>query len=117
MIGEDDDLASAYDYKDYKQSLTSNFYSILSPPPCQVEEQDHPDGNAAVSKGSVKFPLPPDHPTNNKIALRWKRRLENRQMAKANRNALTISSDTTYHVTPAQLAAIRSAKSIGHART
>jgi hypothetical protein len=97
--------------------LTSNFYSILSPPPCQVEEQDHPDRDTTVSKGSVKFRLPPDHPTDNKIALRWKRRLENRKMAKANRNVLTISSDTTYHFTPAQLAANRSAESSGHVRT
>lgn len=97
----DDDLDVAYDYKDYKQSLTSNFYSILSPPPCQVEEQDYPDIPVTVNKDRVKFQLPPDHPTENKIALRWKRRLENRKMAKANRNALTISADTTYHFTPA----------------
>ncbi len=117
MIEMDDDLDVAYDYKDYKQSLTSNFYSILSPPPCQVEEQDYPDIPVTVNKDRVKFRLPPDHPTENKIALRWKRRLENRKMAKANRNALTISADTTYHFTPAQLAAIRSAESIGHVRT
>ena len=117
MIGKDDDLDIAHDCKNYKQSLTSNFYAILSPPPCQVEVQEHPDSNVTVNKGRVKFRLPPDHPTDNKIALRWKRRLENRKMAKANRNALTISAETTYHFTPAQLAAIRSAESIAHVQT
>jgi hypothetical protein len=117
MIGQDEDSDIAYDCKNYKQSLTSNFYAILSPPPCQVEEQEYPDFNVTVNKGRVKFRLPDDHPPENKITLRWKRRLENRKMAKANRNALTISAETTYHFTPAQLAPLRSAESIAHVQT
>ena len=35
-------------------------------------------------------------------------------MAKANRNALTISAEMMYRLTPAQLAAIQSAESIAH---
>ncbi len=97
--------------------MTSNFYAILSPPPCQVEEQEYPDFNVTVNKGRVKFQLPDDHPPENKIALRWKRHLENRKMAKANHNALTISAETTYHFTPAQLAPLRSAESIAHVQT
>ena len=69
MIGKNDDLDIAYDCKDYKHSLKSNFYAILSPLPCQVDEHESPDCNVTVSKGHVKFRLPPDHPTENKIAL------------------------------------------------
>jgi len=114
MTAKDDDSDIAYDSKNYKQNLTSNFYAVLSPPPCQVEEQESPNCDFAVSKRRVTFKLPPSHPTKNKIALRWTRRLQNRKMAKANRNALTISAETTYRLSPAQLAAIQSAESIAH---
>ena len=117
MIGKNDDSETAYDCKDYKHNLNSNFYAILSPPPCQVEEQESPDCNVTISKGLVKFRLPPNHPTDNKIALRWTRCLQNCKMAKANRNALTLSAETTYRLTPAQLAAIQSAESIAQARS
>ena len=117
MIGKNDDSDTAYDCKDYKHTLNSNFYAILSPPPCQVEEQESPDCNVTVSKGRVKFRLPPDHPTDNNIALRWTRHLQNCKMEKANRNALTLSAETTYHFTPAQLATIQSAESIAQIRS
>jgi hypothetical protein len=38
-------------------------------------------------------------------------------MANANQNALTISTETTYRLTPAQLAAIQSAELIAHVRS
>ncbi len=43
-----------------KQSLASNFYSILSPPPCQVEEQETTISNLTIEQGqgSITFPLP-----------------------------------------------------------
>jgi hypothetical protein len=36
MIGKNDNLDIAYDCKDYKHSLKSNFYAILSPLPCHA---------------------------------------------------------------------------------
>jgi hypothetical protein len=98
-----------------KQSLTFNFYANLSLPPCQVEQQEPP--NATVNekgKGRITFHLPSVHPSDNKIALRWKHRLPNRQMAQANRNALQVLADTAYVFTPAQLATIKSTKFTAH---
>jgi hypothetical protein len=65
-------------------------------------------------KGRITFCLPPDHPSDNKIALRWKFCLTNRQMAQAICNALQVSADTMYIFTLAQLAAIKNTKSIAH---
>ena len=96
MIGRDDDSDTVDNLKDTKHSLNSNFYAILSPPPCQVKEQESLDCNATVNKHRVTFQLLPNHPTNNKIAAQWTRRLQNCKMAKANQNALTISAETTY---------------------
>ena len=116
MIDQDDESDTVDDLNDNKHRFNSNFYAILSPPPCQVEGQEPPDRNVTVSKRRVTFKLPPNHPTNNKIALRWTRCLQNRKMAKANWNALTISAKTTYRLSLAQLAAIQGAKSIAHVR-
>jgi hypothetical protein len=65
-------------------------------------------------KGRITFHLPHDHPTNNKITMRWKQRLTNREQANANRAALHVSAETTYRFTPAQCTAITSTKSIVH---
>jgi hypothetical protein len=69
MTTKDDDLDNAYDCKKLERSLTSNFYAILTPPPCQVEEQEHPNTNVKEGKWRIKFRLPPDHPNDNKIAI------------------------------------------------
>jgi hypothetical protein len=101
-----------------KQSLTSNFYAILSLPPCQVDEQEPPDATVdEKGKGRITFLFPPNHPSDNKIALQLKRRFANRQMAQAKRDALQVLANTTYVFTPAQLAAIKSTKSIAHIKT
>jgi hypothetical protein len=118
MVVREGNINNANDCKKLKQSLTSIFYTILSPLPCQVKEQEPP--NATVDekgKGRITFHLPPDHPSDNKIALRWKRRLANHQMAQANRNALQVLANTTYIFTPAQLATITGTKSIAHIKT
>jgi hypothetical protein len=97
--------------------LTSNFYAILSLPPYQVEEQEQPNTNVKKGKGCIESRFPPDHPNDNKIALQWKRRLANCWMSRANCNALKVSVKTTYHLTPALLAAIKSDDSIAHMQT
>jgi hypothetical protein len=83
-----------------KQSLASNFYSILSPPPCQVEEQEPPDGNVTIErgKGNISFCLPAEPQNNNKCTAKWARRMRNRNDAKANRAALHGSIATTYRL-------------------
>ncbi len=89
MVVQEDNINNANDCKKLKQSLTSNFYAILSPPLCQVKEQEPPDATVnEKGKGCITFCLPPDHPSDNKIALQWMHRLANRQMAQANCNAL-----------------------------
>ena len=69
MIDQDNESDTVDDLNDSKHRLNSNFYAILSPPPCQVEEQESPNCDVAVSKRRVTFKLPPNHPTKNKIAL------------------------------------------------
>ncbi len=85
MMNEKDDTKDVAFYK-IKQSLASNFYSILSPPPCQVEEQATTDSNITIKqgKGGSTIHLPLDHQNDNKIAARWARHIKNRRNAKAN---------------------------------
>jgi hypothetical protein len=91
-----------------KQSLASNFYSILSPLPCQVEEQAATDSNITIKqrKGDITFRLPANYCNNNKIATRWARCIENRRNSKANQAALHSFIKTTYRLATDQLAAI-----------
>jgi hypothetical protein len=95
MVAQGNDLDDAYDCNKLKQSLTSNFYAILSPPPCQVKEQELPNTHVEKGKSRIVFRLPPNHQHDNKIALRWKRRIANRQMARSNRDALQVLVKTT----------------------
>jgi hypothetical protein len=58
-----------------KHSLASNFYAILSLPPCQVEAQATKDSNITTErgKGRITFRLPTDQQQHsNKITERWK---------------------------------------------
>jgi hypothetical protein len=79
-------------------SLASNFYSILSPLPCQVEEQETTNSYIVIEqgKGSITFPLPANHQNNNKIVARWARRIKNWRNGKANQAALHNAIETTY---------------------
>jgi hypothetical protein len=69
-----------------KHSSASNYYAILSPPPCQVEAQATHDSSVTTErgKGRITFRLPMDHQNSNKIAERWKRRLKSRHEAQQN---------------------------------
>ena len=69
MVAQDKDLDDAYDCNKLKQSLTSNFYAILSPQPCQVKEQEIPDTQVKKGKGSIIFRLPPNHQHDNKMPM------------------------------------------------
>ncbi len=91
-----------------KQSLASNFHSILSPPPCQVEEQETTNSSIPIEqgKGGITFCLPTDHQNNNEIATRWARRIKNRRNTKANQAALRSSFETTKRLLSDQLATI-----------
>ncbi len=92
-----------------KQSLTSNFYSILSTLPCQeVEEQEPPNDNVTIEQGkcSIMFCLPADNQSNNKITARWARRIKNRKDTKANRAALHRTLATTYRPPPGIIARV-----------
>jgi hypothetical protein len=88
------------EFNKIKQSLASNFYSILSLPPCQVEEQEPPDGKVTIErgKGSITFCLPANPQSNNRITSRWARRIKNRKDTKANCAALHGSIATTYRL-------------------
>jgi hypothetical protein len=70
-----------------KQRLASNFYSCLSPLPCQVKEHE-PDGtnvapdNAkrqAVLSDTINVAPIAEACSRNKIAAKWTKRLEKRQ--------------------------------------
>jgi hypothetical protein len=81
-----------------KHSLASQYYAILSLPPCQVEAQATHDSNLTTErgKGRITFRLPTDHQNSNNIAERWKRRLKGRHEAQQNRTALRVEEETTY---------------------
>jgi hypothetical protein len=91
-----------------KESLASNFYSILSTPPCQVEEQETTNSNVTIKQGigGITFRLPVDHQNNNMIAARRARCIKNRRNAKANQAAPHSLIETTYRLTTDQLATI-----------
>jgi hypothetical protein len=70
MVVRENNINNADECKKLKQSLISSFYAILSPPPCQVEEQEPPDATVdEKGKGCITFCLSPHHPSDNKIAL------------------------------------------------
>jgi len=106
-MDENDDMNNVK-FSKIKQSLASNFYSILSPPPCQVEEQEPPDSNVTIErgKGSIMFCLPADNQSTNKITARWAQRIKNRTDAKANRTALHSSIATTYRLPPGIISSV-----------
>ncbi len=87
--------------KDY---TLDNYYSCLSPPPCQVEEQEHlpiirrdpQDVQILGGKGAVRFELPITKSKSNK----WKARVESRHLAKQNKQALKATRDTQYREIP-----------------
>jgi hypothetical protein len=70
-----------------KQRLASNFYSCLSPPPCQVEEHkpdrtdvapDNAKRQAVLSDTNDIAPVAETR-SRNKIAAKWTKRLEQQQ--------------------------------------
>ena len=75
-----------------KRLLANNYYSCLSPPTCQVEEQDEPV-HIEAGKGSVRFEVPQK---KNKHAAK----LEKYHQAKANKQALQASRATQYREIP-----------------
>ena len=85
--------------KDY---TLDNFYACLSPPPGQVEEPEQQtiiesapqDGQIVGGKGAVRFELP-----KTKIN-KLKHRMENRHLAKQNKQALKATRDTQYREIP-----------------
>ena len=91
-----------------KYSLASNYYTILSPPPCQVEAQATHDSNVTIKrgKGRITYRLPTDHQNSNKIAERWKQRLKSRHEVQENRTALHVEEETTYQWATESLATI-----------
>jgi hypothetical protein len=74
-----------------KQSLSSNFYSCLSLPTCQVEEREP---SSARSERHVHFSnnISPTmtETTRNKIAARWERKIQARKQKKERRNKESI---------------------------
>jgi hypothetical protein len=70
-----------------KQRLASNFYSCLSPPPCQVKEHKlnrinvAPDNfkRQAVLSDTINFAPITKACSQNKIAAKWTKRLEQQQ--------------------------------------
>ena len=88
MPNEKDDNSIAQ-VNQLKQKLASNFHSCLSPLPCQVEEHVHnitptpPDDTPRVKFSTtinVSTDIPPT--TRNKIAERWKKKINRRQTTK-----------------------------------
>jgi hypothetical protein len=70
-----------------KQRLASNFYSCLSPPPCQVQEHKPNRTNIApdnakcqaVLNDTINITLVAEARSQNKIAAKWTKRLEQQQ--------------------------------------
>ncbi len=87
-----------------KHSLASNYYAILSPPPCQVKVQATHDSNVTTKRGKGRITF--RHQNSNKIAERWKRRLKSRHKAQENCTALRIEEETTYEWATESLTAI-----------
>jgi hypothetical protein len=67
-----------------KQSLASNYYACLSPPPCQVEEHENKPPPKPTGTFSPTIEVEPTVPTEitNRIAQRCARRLANRHAAR-----------------------------------
>ncbi len=91
-----------------KHSLASNYYTILSPLPCQVKAQATHNSKVTTKrgKGRITCGLPTDHQNSNKIAERWKRRLKSRHEAQQNRTALRVEEETTFPWATESLASI-----------
>ena len=70
-----------------KQRLASNFYSCLSPLPCQVKEHEPNRTNVAPDNAKHQAVLSDTHDiapiaeacSQNKIAAKWTKRLEQQQ--------------------------------------
>ena len=89
MMDKEEDTDNAA-FSKIKQSLASNLHSILSPPPCQVEEQAPPDITVTTARGgaTVTFaPPPPKHQHHNKTANKWACRLKNRHSIRTHKTA------------------------------
>jgi hypothetical protein len=88
--------------------LASNYYTILSPPPCQAKAQATHNSNATIKrgKGRITWGLPTDHQNSNKIAEQWKRRLKSRHEAQQNCTTLRVEEETTYRWATESLTAI-----------
>jgi hypothetical protein len=92
-----------------KQSLASNFYSCLSPPPCQVKEHKPKDRSVILHNNHIKkkvefsdhIDIQPTIPpaTANKIAQQWARCI-NKQ--RESRSPDTIANTTTNLPQPRQ---------------
>jgi hypothetical protein len=89
-----------------KQSLASNFYSCLSPPPCQVNEHEPDDRSVTPHNNHVKKKVEfSDHidiqptSTGNKIAQQWARCINKRRES---RSPDTIANTTTNLPQPRQ---------------
>ena len=80
-----------------KRKLLSNYYSCLSPPPCQVEEQEYMEETCIVERGrgAIAFKLP--EKSKNKST---KCQLERFHRAKLNKLALKPTRNTQYREIP-----------------
>jgi hypothetical protein len=90
-----------------KQSLSSNFYSCLSPLPCQVEE--HKPNNPPVAPSSNKPQVTSSNTSNisptipaitlNSIAAKWQKKIKQRctKQQVAEENKATLHQATVHH--------------------
>ena len=70
-----------------KQQVLNNYYAFLSPPPCQVKEQEYEKSEVEPGKGAIRFELPKIKSKNKST----KKHMEQYHQAKANRHALTAT--------------------------
>ena len=79
-----------------KQQLLNNYYACLSPPPCQVEEQENEQNEVEQGKGAIRFNIPKRKSRNKST----KMQMERYNQAKANKQALTATQATQYREIP-----------------
>ena len=79
-----------------KQQLLNNYYACLSPPPCQVEEQEYEQSKVEPGKGAIRFEIPKSKSKNKST----KMQMERYHQAKANKQALTATRATQYREIP-----------------
>ena len=78
------------------QQLLNNYYACLSPPPCQVEEQEYKQSKVEPGKGAIRFEIPKSKSKNKST----KMQMERYHQAKANKHALAATRSTQYREIP-----------------